>query len=264
LKKISIFTILIICLASPTLSADKIILTNGEIVEGEIINQDVSSVTMRFEDKSVVKFSRQRIKSIEIEEPELFKKAKLKEEEKDFKDAVKLYKKVVKSYSGYSWAEKAQYGLAVCYLALEKDDDALKAFQSLLADYPQTEFSLEAKLNICEILVKQKKYQQAIKSFENILETEREGAIAARVQYRIGDCCLASEKTEDALLAYLKVTLLYYDQPEWAEKALLKSGGCYESLGDEKNAKECYLDLIKEYPGSSLMRQAQKKYDNLK
>ena len=264
MKKISIFTILIICLASPALSADKIILTNGETVEGEIINQDVSSVTMRFDDKSVVKFARQRIKSIEVEEPELFKKAKLKEEEKNFKEAAELYKKVVESYSAYSWAEKAQYGLAGCYLALEKDDDALKAFQSLLADYPQTEFSLEAKLNISEILVKQKKYQQAIKSFEKILETEKEGTISARVQYRIGDCYLNSQKMEDALLAYLKVTLLYYDQPEWAEKAFLKSGGCYEILGDVKNAKECYLDLIKGYPESSLMRQAQRKYDNLR
>jgi len=265
LKKISIFfTLIIFWTAAPAFSADKIILTNGQTVEGEIIDQDASSVTLRFNDKSVVKFSRQRIKSIEIEEPQLFKEAKLKEDEKDFKKAVKLYKKVIKAYSGYDWAEKAQYRLAGCYLALEKDDDALKSFQSLLADHPQTEFFLEAKLNICEILVKQKKYQQAIKSFKNILEVEKKGTIAARVQYRIGDCYLASREMEDALLAYLKVTLLHYNQPEWAEKALLKSGGCYENLGDEKNATQCYLDLIEGYPDSSLRKQAQRKYNNLK
>jgi len=233
-------------------------------MEGEIIDQDASSVTMRFDDKSVVKLSRQRIKSIEIEEPQLFKEAKLREEEKNFKKSVKLYKKVIELYSGYNWAEEAQYRLAGCYLALEKDEESLKSFQSLLVNYPQTKFFLEAKLNICEILVKQKKYKQAIESFENILKTEKKGELAARIQYRIGDCYLTSQKMEDALLAYLKVTLLYYDQLEWAEKALLKSGGCYEILGDVKNAKECYLDLIKGYPGSSLMRQAQRKYDNLR
>lgn len=234
MKKLSILAVLIICFVSLAFSADKIILTNGQIVEGKIIGQDASSVTMRFENKSTIKISRRKIKVIEIEEPKSFKMAKALEEKKRFEKAIKLYREIINNYSAYQWAEEAQYRVAACYLGLNKLEETVGSFQSLLKNYPQTKYSLKAKLNIGEIFVKQKKYKEAIGTFKNILKKEKEGDVAARLQYKIGNCYLSSRETEKALNAYLKAALLHYEQTEWAEKALFKSGECYERLGDKK------------------------------
>jgi TolA-binding protein len=75
-------------------------------------------------------------------------------------------------------------------------------------------------------------------------------------QWMIGESYFHQKNYETALREYLRLEILYAF-PTWQAAALLQAGKCCESLGDWKQAVELYTRLLKEYPGTSFVNDAQ-------
>ena len=139
---------------------------------------------------------------------------------------------------------------------------ALSEYKALLGktegDTELAEVAILCRLGIgtCQLLLGQ--YDQALAFFQKIADAAKDPAVLAGAFIGLGDCYFKKNQWKDALLAFLRVEILYDRNPEMTAQALYKSGKCFQfMLGDgigEDNkirAKTQYGKCASKFPGSS-------------
>lgn len=144
---------------------------------------------------------------------------------------------------------------------------ALAEYESLLAkvkdDATQAEVALRARLGIgnCKTLLGQ--YDEAIQFFQKIAESSNEASVLAGTFNGLGKCYFRQNRWKDALLAYLRVEVLYDVNPEQTAEALLNSGKCFQfmqgaNIGEDNanRARGQYRKCFGRFPGTSFAAEA--------
>jgi len=176
-------------------------------------------------------------------------------------------KLVEKGHFGAPWALQGKLLLAQLSSregkhaeALALCDEVLRAAEADTAAKKRSDLLGEARLRRAEVLIAAGQHAKAREMFMQIAaETdERNVKIKARAYNAIGDCFLGENRTREALLAYLRVRVLYFEAKDELPRALYGAARCFTALKEPERARELVTLLQKEYPNSLWTVKAQK------
>jgi len=263
-EKFHIVVMFLLCIVSISQASDKIILKNGNIIEGRIVREKSDQVTIELMGgKGSMGIPRSDILRIIMEKPESFLKAEGAFEKREFKEAIKLYNEVVSEYGRTEWGKKALIGVGRSYMELKKVDEACRIFERFLSRYKDSDLSCEVGLILGEIFTGKEMYDRAKTVYGEILEKSCPGEYLAEAQFRLGEIYSVTEEYEEALMSLLRVVVVFSEESDLVQKAMLRSGSCYEKLEDSGNARGIYEELLREYPKGKYVKEAKKKLNEL-
>lgn len=204
-------------------------------------------------------------------------------ETKEYEDAKREFKKILKSYAKASEAAESQFYLG----QIEEDKDnlwrAYQEYQKVIDKYP---FSprivdiIKREYNIAEKFmsgVKRKALGMAIpvenparEIFQKVVENSQYGSLAAKAQYKLGLVIKSLQEFYDAEDAFNKVITNYPDS-EWAAAAKFQIASCRASLSrgaaydlaSSKEAKDKFEEFVQAHPDVALSKEAEKNIESL-
>lgn len=102
-------------------------------------------------------------------------------------------------------------------------------------------------------------YDVAITGFRQYLKHFPDTELSDNAQYWIGECFYSKKLYPDAIIEFEKV-ISQYPQGNKVVAAIYKIGLAYESLGENKKAKEYYKRVFDNYPNSTEANLAKERY----
>jgi tetratricopeptide (TPR) repeat protein len=157
------------------------------------------------------------------------------------------------------WTDfKMETDILKAKVALAHDDvaGALKALDGVISVKPanlaETSRRYEALLTKASCLQKQTKYQQATDVLTGILDeaSDEDTKTLAEACIRLGDCCQAGGRTKEAILAYLRVDILFPKEKKQHAEALYYLSRLFAQDGKPDKASEAAARLQEHYPRS--------------
>ena len=125
-------------------------------------------------------------------------------------------------------------------------DTAKKVLRPLSLSGDET--SHEATLRLAQVY-----YQEGnLRDAQSLCEKATQQTVSrylAQTYCLLGDIYETQEKTEEALLGYLRVCLLF-PTSKFRPEALFKAAGCFETLGEQDRADELRRELKRDFPNS--------------
>jgi len=157
------------------------------------------------------------------------------------------------------WTDfKMETDILKAKVALAHDDlgSALKALEGVIAVTPATPAErsrrYEALVTKASCLQKQTKYQQATDVLSGILEeaSDEDTKTLADACVRLGDCYQAGGRTKEAILAYLRVDILFPKEKKQHAEALYYLSRLFAQDGKPDKAADAAARLQERYPKS--------------
>ena len=112
------------------------------------------------------------------------------------------------------------------------------------------------------LALRRQDYGQASALADSILNN-RTDEVAARAQFILGEVAFARRDFENARVAFLQVKLVYDAYPRWVARAGLRIGDCYQELGNGRQARRAYEDVLESHPADTLGVQARQRIERL-
>jgi tetratricopeptide (TPR) repeat protein len=136
-------------------------------------------------------------------------------------------------------------------------------YESLLRQVEGKFKNVETKcrLGIGRCLLALGQADEALAYFQNIVKSSTDGLTLAGAYIGEGDAYFAQKKWVEARRAYLRVAILWEDQPEFHAKALFRAGNCFLLARDKDFKQRAYYELkrcIDYYAGSYWAAEAEK------
>lgn len=141
-------------------------------------------------------------------------------------------------------------------LAENKIDEAVRAFEESISaagdNAAHASQRVEAMLGKATALEKKSEYAEAAKILEGILEqsSENNSAVQAQACVRLGGAYQAAGNVRDALLAYLRVDVLYFNEKAWHAEALYHLSQLWARDGKPDRAADAATVLQAKYSQS--------------
>jgi len=124
-------------------------------------------------------------------------------------------------------------------------------------------FADRSRMQIADIHTSMKAFKAAIDTLGGIV-TRRNDDLAAEALIMIGENYYAMKKYVDALQSYKDLYTQYTDFPLYVEKAHFGAAQCYERLGNRKQARSEYEQVVNSGVDQALRKQAQEKVRRLR
>ena len=201
-------------------------------------------------------------------------------EQKDDKQAVREYLRLVRHYPKSSQAPDAQFMAGQCYEQLEQPYQAFLMYKKLVEIYPYSprfkdaiarsyaigeSFYDGAKIRpIQPVPIKVPALDKAVEIFDHIVVQAPYGEFGDKAQFRLGQTQRKLGNYGEALKAFLKLVQEYKQSP-LIEEARYNTAFCAKQLSlkpayDQEStdqAIEWFQDFITSHPGSELLPEAQ-------
>lgn len=202
---------------------------------------------------------------------------------KNYEEAKREFKKLLKSYSKSFEASEGQYYLGLTEEAQGNLYEAYLAYQKVIDKYPFSERIQEIngrEYKIGEAFmsgVKRKAMgvtlpveNPALEIFAKVVENSTYGPLAAKSQYKLGLVLKGLMRYYEAEEAFNKVVTSYPDS-EWVGAAKFQIAACRAAVsrgpaydqGAAKEAKDKFEEFVRENPDAVLSRDAEKNINQL-
>jgi TolA-binding protein len=214
---------------------------------------------------------------------EQFEFAKSLYDIKNYEEAKREFRKLLKAYPKSQEAAESQYYLG----RLEEDRGSLyaayQAYQKVIDKYPFSERIqeiIEREYKIGEAFMSGEKRKAmgvalpvenpAIEIFTKVVENSTYGSLAPKAQYKLGLVLKGLLRYYEAEEAFNKVISNYPDS-EWAAAAKFQIADCRSSVsrgpdydqGASHEAKQKFEEFIKEHPDAVLSKHAEENINQL-
>ena len=214
---------------------------------------------------------------------EQFEFAKSLYDAKNYEEAKREFRKLLKVYPKSQEAAESQYYLG----RLEEDRanfyEAYQAYQKVIDKYPFSERIqeiIEREYKIGETFMSGEKRKAlgmtlpvenpAIEIFTKVIENSTYGPLAPKAQYKLGLALKGLLRYYEAEEAFNKVISNYPDS-EWAPAAKFQIAECRSSVsrspdydqGASHEAKQKFEEFVKEHPDAVLSQQAEQNIHQL-
>ncbi len=111
--------------------------------------------------------------------------------------------------------------------------------------------------------LKHGRYKKSLKAFRQFLKKYPNGRYADNAQYWLAESNYVSRFFDKAIVEFNKVVDLYPASPKVAD-ARLKLGYCYYEKGEWNKARQIFMQVARDYKGSSVARLAERRLKQLK
>ena len=118
---------------------------------------------------------------------------------------------------------------------------------------PKTERKVARAYKKAIVLTRAGKFVEAQKKLEKFVERYPTHQLADNAVYWLGECLYAQKLYMEALQAFQKVIRDYPDGNKVPD-AMLKTGLCYQNLGEGAQARKVLVEVTEFYPGSPAAR----------
>ena len=168
--------------------------------------------------------------------------------QKDLIAVVQILRRVKEQYRFLGWDQRAGLMLARIYLPLKQYADSAREYEELFAVQPKFKPSPKERANYMQALLGSGRTSEvAVMIDEDIASGSREAA--ARAQVVRGDMKAAGGQYEEALLDYLRTTILFRAQTVVLPEATYKTAVALKNLNDPR-AAEYFQKVMDEFPKS--------------
>ncbi len=139
-------------------------------------------------------------------------------------------------------------------------DDALAGFDEVLAmpanSPAEKSRHYEAMLGKSACLIQQQSFEKALEALQEVIaaSSPQDTRVQAEAYLRQGDCLQALGRTKEAVLAYLKVDLLFPGEPAARAEALYHLSRLWGAVGHGERGEEARAALESEFPNSEWTR----------
>ena len=171
-----------------------------------------------------------------------------------FNNAMNCYKIAGQApWSGADVGLNLKRGRAL--LVQKKTDEALKAFQSVIdgaAGPKAQELKLAATLGKAQALAANNQAEEGIKLVDGVIKStpKTNMDLLAQAYLALGACHRAAKMPHDAVLDYLRVDLVYSQNPQAHAEALAALAQLWLSLSRPDRARDAAARLSNRYPNS--------------
>lgn len=177
-------------------------------------------------------------------------------------EAVQRFRKLADGAYGKAFELRGKLRLAQATGQANQHEEALKTVEEVVARATaegRKELLGEARLVRPELLIGAKRYAEAREQFLKVASeaTEQDVNTKARAYNGVGDCLLAEGQPRDALLAYLRVRVLYFKSDSEYPRALFGAARCFTLLKEPARAKEIVDLLARDYATTAWAVRAQ-------
>jgi len=215
---------------------------------------------------------------------EQFDFAKTFYDAKNYEDAKRELKKLLKSYPKALEAAEGQYYLGLIEETQNNLYEAYKEFQKVIDKYPFSERIpeiIEREYKIADSFMTGYKRKAlgialpvenpAIEILAKVIENSTYGPLAPQAQYKLGLVLKGISRYYEAEEAFSKV-IKNYPNSEWVDAAKFQIASCRQSVsrgaeydqGASKEAKDQFEEFVREHPDAVLSQEAEKNIDQLK
>jgi len=168
--------------------------------------------------------------------------------QKDLTAVVQILRRVKEQYRFLGWDQRAGLMLARVYLPLKQFDNSAREYEELFAAQPQFKKIPKERANYMQALLGAGRINDVAAMIdEDIASGSREAA--ARAQVVRGDMKAAGGQHEEALLDYLRTTILFRAQTAVLPEATYKTAIALKNLNDPR-AAEYFQKVVDEFPAS--------------
>ncbi len=215
---------------------------------------------------------------------EQFEFAKGQYDIKQYEDAKREFKKLLRVFPKSAEAPEAQYYLGLIEEATGSPYEAYQAYQKVIDKYPFsgriTEI-IEREYKIAEEFMSGEKRKAmglalpvenpAIEIFTKVVENSTYGPLAAKAEYKLGLVLKGLGRFYEAEEAFNKV-ITSYPESEWVEASKFQIASCRAAVskgpgydqGAAQEAKEKFQAFIKEHPDAELSNTAEKNISQIR
>jgi outer membrane protein assembly factor BamD (BamD/ComL family) len=166
----------------------------------------------------------------------------------DFAGAATLLRCIKEQYRFLGWDQRASQMLARVELAQKNFKASAVEYEALFAAQPQLKTMPAERANYMQALAGSHRTKEAAAMIdEDIASGSRDAA--ARAQVVRGDMKAVSGQYEEALLDYLRTSLLFTEQTNVLPEATYKAAVALKKLNDPR-AAEYFQKVITEFPES--------------
>jgi len=194
------------------------------------------------------------VASLNLPEPDVMVFASEQLQNKEYQNAlnqilpVVAFQKTIRDIPGNWWA-KAALLEASALIGLNRVDDATALVTEISSYANDPEILTAAKLQIA-LITKYTDPKQAMAAYDDILSHSSDAKTLSQAWIAEGDVHFSEHEFDEALMAYLTVTVFYPEHNPFLPKALFGSGQSYAKLKDTANATKVYNSLIANFPES--------------
>lgn len=166
---------------------------------------------------------------------------------------------------GETWTLRGKLLLAQIYSKTNKHKEALALCDEVAKLTQAPEFAHlrpEVSSARATVFMAAGKHAEARRIFTQAARAtaERDVTTKARAYNAVADCFLGEKRTREALLAYLRVRVLYFKDKEELAHALYGAARCFTILRKPKEAHDLVMLLKKDYPDSQWTVKAMKEF----
>jgi tetratricopeptide (TPR) repeat protein len=173
---------------------------------------------------------------------------------KQYDEAVKLLEDVALRYRFLDWDNQARAMLPKIYSQKGDFAASILAYEKLFAAAPKSKEDPEIQMGYRQALLDAKQYDKLETLLNSLIGTGTRSDSARAILMR-GDIRASQGQTEQALLDYLRVALLYESEKDVQPEALFKTAEALKALRDPR-APEFSKKLVEQYPDSPYAQKA--------
>ena len=154
---------------------------------------------------------------------------------------------------GDEWKIRRKFWDATLLETKKAYDAAQKAYGALVAEAEKAKdpsMVEQALVSQGRCLLKAKKYDQGERVLFQVAKDAQEEETKAQIRNALGDSFWARGEVNEAMFQYLRVAVLYFEQPEEHAKALYWASKCFAKRGDPARAKELTAELKRDHKDS--------------
>ena len=162
-----------------------------------------------------------------------------------------------------SWWAQAAVVKVNALTALGRDVEAEPLVLAIQRNSADPETARAANLRIANSLLRKQEFDRANQLCDSVIKDSTRTDVLADAWVTKGNILLAKKEWDGALLAFLRVPVLYRQEKLFLPPALLGSARAYRRLDDIDRAKKSLQDLISAFPKSAEAAVAQTELQKL-
>lgn len=117
----------------------------------------------------------------------------------DTREAIKLYKKLLKNYPTYERSDQVLYQMARAYEELGRVDEAMQVMGRLVREYPKSRYIDEAQFRRAEYFFTRRRYLDAEEAYGSIVTRGASSSYFQLALYKLGWALYKQERYNEAL-----------------------------------------------------------------